>query len=100
MSAYVIVSYDVTDPQGYQPYVPGVLPILQKHGAEILVADFEARNLEGQTAAVNVVLRFPSEEAARNWYNDPDYAPMKRIRHNSTSNGSAVLAKGFAAPSA
>ena len=88
----------ITDPDGYEGYVPGVLPLLQKHNAEILVADYEAETLEGQGCGVNVVLKFDSEEAARNWYNDPDYGPVKQIRFNSTDNGTAVLAKEFVMP--
>lgn len=99
MSVYFIASYDVTDPETYKDYVPGVIPLLQKHGAEILVADYETKTLEGKECAVNVVLRFESEEAAMNWYNDPDYEPVKKIRLDSTSNGTATLTKQFVPPS-
>lgn len=99
MAVYFIVSYDIDDPQGYQAYVPGVVALLQKHGAEILVADYEATAIEGQASGVNVVLRFDSEEAAMNWYNDPDYGPVKQIRLDTTSNGTAILAKEFIPPS-
>jgi len=95
MSAYIIASYDIIDPKGYEPYVPAVLPLLQKHGVEILVADFGAEALEGRASGVNVVLKFGSEEAARNFYNDPDYIPVKQIRLNSTKVVSLVLAKEF-----
>ena len=99
MAVYFIASYDIDDPQVYEPYVPGVVPLLQKHGAEILVADYEAKPIEGQARGVNVVLRFESEEAAMNWYNDPDYGPVKQIRLASTSNGTLFLAKQFVPPS-
>lgn len=95
MAVYLIVSYDIEDSQGYERYVPGVIPLLQKHNAEILVADYEEKTIEGQGRGVNVVLRFESEEAAMNWYNDPDYGPVKQIRLDSTSNGTTVLAKQF-----
>lgn len=100
MSVYMIATYDITDPRGYEGYVPGVLPLLQKHGAEILAADYEAEALEGRAAGVNVILKFPSEEAARNWYNDPDYDRVKQIRLSSTRNGSIVMAKEFKTPPA
>ncbi|HUZ45885.1 MAG TPA: DUF1330 domain-containing protein [Terriglobia bacterium] len=100
MSVYLIASYDITDPKGYEGYAPGVVPLLLKHGAEILVADYAAEALEGRAAGVNVVVKFPSEEAARNWYNDPAYAPVKQIRLNSTQNGSIVMAKEFKMPRA
>lgn len=99
MSAYVLVSYDIVDSRGFEPYVPGVLPLLQKHGAEVLVADREARSLEGEPRGVYVVLRFPSEEAATAWYNDPAYAPVRKIRFDSCSNNHAVLMKAFVPPS-
>src|SRR5512146_3161204 len=100
MSVYVIASYDIVDPEGYKGYVPGVGPLLQKHGAEILAADYQAHALEGRAAGVNVVLRFPDEQAARDFYNDPAYGPVKQIRLNSCQNGAIVLAKEFQAPPA
>ncbi len=99
MSAYIIVTYDIDDAEAYEAYVPGVLPTLTKHGVEILVADYEAQRLEGEPRQVNVVLKFESEEAAMNWYNDPEYATVKQIRLGSTKNGMAVLAKQFEMPS-
>jgi len=98
MAAYVIASYDITDPKGYEPYVPGVVPLLAKHGAEILVADYDLKALEGERRSVIVVLRFASEEAALAWYNDPAYAPVRKIRLDASRNGSLVLAKGFVPP--
>ena len=99
MSVYIIATYDITDPEGYEPYVPGVIPLLQKHGVEILVADYEPKTLEGESRGVNVVLRFESEEAAMAWYHDPDYEPVKKIRLDSSSRGTLTLAKQFVPPS-
>ncbi len=76
MSIYIILSYDIEDPQGY---VPGVVHLLQKHNSEILVADYEAKSIEGKARGVNAVLRFESEEAVMNFYNDPDYEPLKKF---------------------
>jgi uncharacterized protein (DUF1330 family) len=98
MPAYVIGSYDVTDPDTYSAYVPAVIPLLQKHGAEVLVADYEAKTLEGEGRGINVVLRFASEEAALAWYNDPDYDGPRNIRISSSTNSTMVLAKGFEPP--
>ncbi len=99
MTAYIIGSYDIVDPKGYEGYVPGVLPLLEKHGAEILVAEFDAHLLEGNRRSVYCVLRFESEEAALSWYNDPAYEPVKKIRLSSSDNKNMVLAKQFVPPS-
>ena len=98
MAVYVIVGYDIIDPEGYEGYVPGVVPLLQKHGAEILVADYESQAPEGQPRKANVVLKFPSEGAARNWYNDPAYGPARQIRLDSTEGGYFVMALESKAP--
>jgi len=100
MSAYIIVSYDILDAEAYEPYVPGVVPLLQKHGAEILVADYDATPLEGEKRNVYVVLRFASREAALAWYNDPDYADVKKIRLDSCGNANMALASEFTPPGA
>lgn len=95
MSAYILAIYDIVDPESYQPYVPGVVPLLKKHGAEILVADYEAQMLEGESGSTYVVLRFESEEAALAWYNDPAYEEVKKTRINSSKNVKVVLTKPF-----
>lgn len=99
MSVYIIVSYDIEDPKGYEGYVPGVGPLLQKHNAEILVADYEAKSIEGKARGANAVLRFESEEAVMNFYNDPEYQPLKKLRLDSTKNGAIILAKPYVPPS-
>ena len=79
MPVYILAIYDIFDATAYEPYVPGVVPLLQKHGAEILVADYEAQMLEGESGSTYVVLRFESEVAALAWYNDPAYEPVEKF---------------------
>ena len=98
MSAYILVRYDVVDPKGYQSYVEGVLPLLAKHGAEILVVEQDAVELEGEKQGTYIVLKFDSEESALAWYNDPDYASVKKLRLDSAKNNNMVLARGFVPP--
>ena len=100
MSVYIIASYDITNPAGYEPYVPGVIPLLQKHNAQILVADYAPQTLEGEARGVNIVLRFESEAAALAWYNDPDYDSVKKVRLDSSSQGTLTLARRFVPPEA
>ena len=100
MSAYIIATYDVQDAAAYESYVPGVIPLLQKHGAEVLVADYEPQNLEGEARGVVVVLRFASTEAAQAWYDDPAYEPVRKIRLDASAHGAMHLAKEFVMPAA
>lgn len=98
MSAYIIASYDIADPEAYEAYVPGVVPLVAKHGGEVVVADYDAQALEGRKKTVDVILRFPSQEAALGWYNDPDYEPVRKIRLDSCENNNMVLAAEFVPP--
>lgn len=98
-AAYFIGSYDITDHEAYERYVAGVVPLLQKHGAEVLVADYDAHSLEGEKRGFYVVLRFSSQDAALAWYHDPAYASVKQIRLDNTNHANAVMAKAFVPPS-
>lgn len=99
MSVYFIVNYEIEDPELFESYASGVMPLLQKYGAEVLVVDSEAKTIEGEGRGVNVVIRFESEEVAMNFYNDPDYGPVRKIRLDATKNGTFVMAKQFVPPS-
>ncbi|WP_276371175.1 DUF1330 domain-containing protein [Chryseolinea sp. H1M3-3] len=95
MNVYYIISYDIHNSEEYQKYPQGVLPLFEKYGAEILVSDREAMLIEGSTKTMNAVVKFPSKEIALQCYHDPAYQEVKKIRINSTSNCSIVLAKEF-----
>ncbi len=94
MAAYLVASFKLTNPDGYKAYVPAVLPTLQTHGAEILVADYESEAKEGEPGSVTVVIKFASKEAANAWYHSPQYQEIIHLRTDN-SRGIAVLADEF-----
>jgi uncharacterized protein (DUF1330 family) len=98
MPAYLIASYDVVDPKAYQAYPPGVMAMLMKYQCEVLVAGLDAQSLEGERRQVNVVIKFPTEEALQAFYDDPEYQPLKDLRMRTTANGTLLIAKGFVPP--
>jgi uncharacterized protein (DUF1330 family) len=97
MSAYFIASYRITDPAGYESYVPAVIPTLMAAGCEILVADYASQAIEGEPDAVTVVLKFASKAAAMAWYDSPEYQAIKhhRIDHSA---GTAVVVDQWSPP--
>jgi uncharacterized protein (DUF1330 family) len=97
MSVYYIGTYDIHDPAAFAAYPPGVLALLPKYGGRVLASDTEARRVEGTRRSMNAIIEFPSVEAALGLYDDPVYAPLKRIRQAATSNVSMVLARAFTA---
>lgn len=94
MSAYMIFSYKIDDADAYQAYPPAAMPSIGASGAEVLVADYASDTVEGEPGHVTIVLRFPSKEAAKAWYDGPEYAAAKPMRI-ATTTGVCVLADGF-----
>jgi uncharacterized protein (DUF1330 family) len=90
MTAYLIATYRITDPEGYEPYVPAVAPQLTASGCEILVADYASQPVEGGPGDVTVVLKFASKAAAMAWYDSPEYQAIKHLRTDH-SEGDMVL---------
>lgn len=97
MAAFIVASFTVTDPQGYEAYRPLVVETLAGAGAEVLVADYLSEPLEGQPPQVTVILRFASKAAARAWYNSPSYQAIVHLRTDN-STGTVVLADEWVAP--
>lgn len=97
MSAYVIANYDITDEEGYQSYVGAVGPTVFSHGGEILVAGPGSEIVEGSPGAVSVVLKFPSMEALRGWYDSSEYQNIITRRTDNTE-GSVIFANEFVMP--
>jgi uncharacterized protein (DUF1330 family) len=99
MAAYLVLMQEVTDVDRYRSeYLPGVVPLLQKHGAKTLVAGLDAEPAEGEPPNSTVVIRFADAEAVWGFLNDPDYQPVKEIRLSTTSRGQMVVAPEFTPP--
>jgi len=94
VSAYLIFSYDITDPAAYKDYPAAAFPSIKAHKAEVVVADYDSTPTEGSPGKVTVVLRFESKDAATAWYDSEEYATPKQMRLGA-SRGTAVLCDGF-----
>jgi uncharacterized protein (DUF1330 family) len=80
---YLIAVHNVTDPEQLQEYLDAVLAI---GGLEVLALDSDATTLEGETRGRAVIVRFPSREAALDWYNSEEYQKILPLRLNATSD--------------
>lgn len=97
MSGFLIANYRVTNPEAYAAYPQAVVPTLLAYGGEILVADYESEVVENEASNVTVVVKFPSKESARAWYNSPDYQEIVRSRIDNTE-GFLLFADEFEMP--
>ena len=100
MAAYVFASYDIKDQENYGPYVPGVVPLIARHKGEVLVADYgdTVETMEGETRGVNVILKFPTRQNALDWYNDPDYVPVRQVRFDTCDTDTLFVVDEFVMP--
>jgi uncharacterized protein (DUF1330 family) len=82
----LIVNLVVEDVDRYRQYEKGFFPLLKKHGGEFVTFDDAAITLEGQAPPPGrlVIFRFPSEQAAQAWYDDPEYQALSEHRRAGT----------------
>jgi uncharacterized protein (DUF1330 family) len=97
MSAYLIVNYDVDNPDLYGEYQGGAVGAL-RIGSEcdVVVLDPATSQIEGEGAGKQtVVLKFESIEKATEIYESGEYQAIVGKRHDATSKHFAVLVNGF-----
>ncbi len=94
---YWIVSLEVTDPEEYKKYLAANVEPFKKYGARHLVRAGKFINPEGTSRSRNVVVEFPSYEAAVECYNSPEYQRALAFR-KPVSSGDLVIAEGYEYP--
>ena len=84
--AYVVANFTVHDADTYRNYEKGFFPILKRHGGEFFTFDDNTVTFEGAEPREGrmVMFKFPSAEAATQWYNDPDYQALSEHRRAGT----------------
>lgn len=94
MSAYVIASIDVTDPETYRGYSELAPATIEKHGGRYLARGGETATLEGEENTTRkVIIEFDSVEAAKTWYDSPEYQEA-RSRREGAAVASIVALEG------
>ena len=95
MTAYAIVNVKIKDPERYPEYASRVPQTLEKYGGRYLVRGGEAEVLEGSWDVDRlVVLEFESRERFHEWYNSPEYTPLRRLRQE-IADTQLVLVDGY-----
>jgi uncharacterized protein (DUF1330 family) len=94
---YWIAHVDVSDLEGYKAYVAANAEPLHKYGARFLVRGAKFETPEGKTRARNVVLEFPSYQAALDCYNSPEYQRAIALRA-PCSTADLMIIEGYDGP--
>ncbi|MEM7135224.1 MAG: DUF1330 domain-containing protein [Myxococcota bacterium] len=94
---YMVANFHVHDPAEYRKYEKGFFPILKRHGGEFITYDDNPITLEGGAPPEGrvVLFRFPSEEAARGWFDDPEYQAISEFRRAGTKMQFLTIVHGL-----
>ena len=94
--AYFVANLVIEDSQEYRNYEKGFFPLLKKHGGELITFDDNIETMEGSAPLEGrvIILKFPSDAAARAWWQDPDYQALSAHRRSGTDTRFLTLVHG------
>ncbi len=81
--AYWIAHVTVTDADQYKHYASDAPTAFKKFGATILARGGSSQQMEGKGRPRNVVIEFPSLQAALDCYNSTEYQSAKAKRQGA-----------------
>jgi uncharacterized protein (DUF1330 family) len=94
MAAYIIADIEITDPRTYEGYRPMAGAAVEKYGGRFLARGGKVEPAEGGWAPKRlVILKFPSMEKLKTFYNSPEYQKALAIRLKA-SNGKVIFVEG------
>ena len=86
MSVYLIIDIKCHDREPYERYKELVKPLFEKAGGKYHVRGGAHETVEGDWDPERiVVMEFPDRESIRKLFDSPEYAPVKKLRHDSTT---------------
>ena len=97
--AYLIVEMNISNPEQYKEYMARAPEAVKAAGGEYLVRGGRHETLEGDWQPHRVaMLRFPSYEQAKAFYDGQKYTEARGHRKGATEYFNMVLVEGVAAP--
>jgi uncharacterized protein (DUF1330 family) len=91
---YWIARVDVHDAENYKAYITANAAALNKYGARFLVRGGQFHCPEGQARQRNIVLEFPSYQAAYDCWYSPEYQAAIPLR-TPFSTGDFLIVEGY-----
>lgn len=81
MSAYMIASVSVRNPEKWSAYTNGAKPLIEAAGGSVLVFDKQPTVLVGTfTHSAQVILEFPDKDTLMTWFTSDDYQKLIPVR--------------------
>ena len=94
---YWVVHADVADPEQYKAYIAANAEAFRKFGARFLARGGRFEVPEGKTRSRNVVIEFPSYQAAVDCWHSPEYQRALALRRD-VATADLVVVEGYEGP--
>jgi uncharacterized protein (DUF1330 family) len=94
---YWIVRVDIADVDKYKEYVAANAEAFKKFGARFIVRAGRFEVLEGASRSRNVVIEFPSFQAAIDCYRSPEYERALKLRL-PVATADLIVIEGYEGP--
>ena len=95
-AGYVIVDMQISNMEQYKQYMAEAPASIKAAGGEYLVRGGKLETLEGKwNPSRTAVLKFPSYEAAKAWYDGEMYGNARTKRIGTTEYFNMVLVEGI-----
>ena len=94
---YWIGRVDVKNEEGYKPYAAANAAIFKKFGGRFVVRAGKFECPEGSARSRNVVIEFPSYQAALDCYHSPEYQANIKVRQPHAT-ADILIIEGYDGP--
>lgn len=94
---YWIGRVSISDPEAYKRYTEANATAFAAYGARFLVRAGPFEALEGEARERNIVVEFPSYQAALDCWHSPDYQAARALRRDA-SEIDLVVIEGYEGP--
>jgi uncharacterized protein (DUF1330 family) len=96
---FLVVNLSITNVEPYRVYEKGFFGLLKKHGGEFVTFDDNPITFEGEVPRSGrmIIFKFPSEQAAKDWYADEEYQALSEHRRAGTKLEFLTLVHGMPA---
>lgn len=95
---YWVARVDVADAESYKAYVAANAEAFRKYGARFLVRAGRFENPEGTSRTRNVVIEFPSYQAALDCWHSPEYQAAMQLRLPPVATIDLAIIEGYDGP--
>jgi uncharacterized protein (DUF1330 family) len=94
MKCYFLVEGEVTDQNLVADYLKNVTPMVERRGGRYLARTSKVQRLEGERKLlpVFIIIEWPSEAVAKEFYNSEEYKPYRQARIAGSKNEFLLIA--------